>query len=439
VGSLDRSIDYERIHRMRGEGQGWEQISQAFMATPERLRSGYRRWRRRVAPPVAADTQPDPPVDAEVVLSQDVPATTFRRMQSVEDVVAAFDLDPRIWEAVVVKVGGSSWDQSVKDGTVASSIRIDATFRRIRFHSDDAREVWESYLEDARRHSPRYDRPAVVMPGEGDPVMCEIAIHDPHFGMMAHAAEAGRNQDLKTIRSEYREAVEHLVGVSRIYPVERYLYVVGHDLSHVNQAGSDGKGGATKRGTGQDVDSRQYKIFTTVRRAVVEGIEVAASVAPVDAVLGPGNHDPDENYRLGEVLAAWYRQAPHVDVRYCPKRRKFYNYGSNTFMLTHGEEYRRQRDNLPLIMADECPADWWAVGKLGVREIHTGHNHIRLQGGYYPTAEVSETRGIVTRSLPGLTATDAWHYEEGYSHRRAATLLAYKKSGGLVGLHEFSL
>ena len=62
-----------------------------------------------------------------------------------------------------------------------------------------------------------------------------------------------------------------------------------------------------------------------------------------------------------------------------------------------------------------------------------------MEGGYYPTAEVNETRAIRTRSLPGFTATDGWHHEQGYQHRRSATCLIYRKSGGIAGLHEINL
>ena len=72
------------------------------------------------------------------------------------------------------------------------------------------------------------------------------------------------------------------------------------------------------------------------------------------------------------------------------------------------------------------------------REVHTGHNHIRMTGRYQPDIDVTETRAIITRSLPGLTATDSWHYNQGYRHSRAGTALVYRASGGIAGLHEFT-
>ena len=74
----------------------------------------------------------------------------------------------------------------------------------------------------------------------------------------------------------------------------------------------------------------------------------------------------------------------------------------------------------------------------GCREIHTGHHHISMEGGYYPDHSLTESRGVRIRSLLGLTATDAWHYGQNYLHHRGATALIYRHSGGVAGLHEYN-
>lgn len=302
----------------------------------------------------------------------------------------------------------------------------------------EARQVWEDAKEDflASAEAAPVRAPEILIPGAPG-MLAEIAINDSHFGMLAYGREVGEDQDINTIAEDYGGAANHLISLARVYNPTRFLYLVGNDMGHANQTGEGGKGAVTKKGTPQDVDTRLSKVFRTMRKCAVEGIDLAASIAPVDVVVVPGNHDPDEAFRLGEVLDAWYRNHPHVRIFNSPTKRKFYGYERNTFMLTHGEEFRRKRDNLPTIMATECPADLWVASEGGSREIHTGHNHIRLQGGYYPTAEVEENRGIVLRSLPGLTAVDAWHHEEGYRHRRAASLLTFHPENGFAGLHEF--
>jgi hypothetical protein len=328
---------------------------------------------------------------------------------------------------------------------VAQSVKITAHFvRKIEDRVDEALEVIQQAVEDMGLHSPVFyatNNPVRTSLGEdGEGYLFELAIHDPHFGMLAWGQEVGGvSYDLKIAIKDYAAAVDHLLAYARLYNTERILYIVGHDMQHVNQPGANRSGGTTARGTGQDMDGRIAKIFTAIRRAAVEGIDRARLIAPVDVVVVPGNHDPDEMYKLGEVLHAWYRNDPEVNIQYSADKRQFYGFGRNAFMLTHGEEYKRKRDSLPMIMSGECPAEMWVASEGGCREIHTGHYHAAMQGGYYPTAEVDESRTIRTRSLPGLTATDAWHHEEGYQHRRSATALVYRKSGGIAGLHEFNL
>ncbi|MEE8607942.1 MAG: hypothetical protein V3S55_10065 [Nitrospiraceae bacterium] len=370
-------------------------------------------------------------------------AKSFRNVRTLDDLVEFFDVDLDVWEIQSFNVGGSEWDQSVKDGTVAQSVKIKATFVRKKTVEDDqAREALEQAVKDMDRHAPiiyTVNRPVRTSLGDGEGFLFELALHDPHFGMLAWGAEVGgASQDLKIITQEYGEAVENLLAYARLYNTERILYILGQDMQHVNQTGLHQKGGATAKGTAQDIDGRIAKIFTAIRKAAVSGIDQARLIAPVDVMVVPGNHDPDESYKLGEVISAWYRNDPEVNVIYSPNKRLYYGFGRNVFMMTHGEEYKRKRDSLPLIMATECPPELWVAGDV-CREIHTGHNHINMEGAYHPTSEVNETRAIRTRSLPGFTATDGWHHEQGYRHRRSATALIYRKSGGIAGLHEFNL
>lgn len=442
---------HQVIQDYRDTGATWDEIGLVMnLGTGNAVRKAHKRYlnRQKVSgeqdfpeSDFAAQLTGGPSLDGlfqdEVTLS----AKSFRNVRTLDDLVEFFDVDLAVWEIQSFNVGGSEWDQSVKDGTVAQSVKIRATFVRKKTVEDDqAREALEQAAMDMMVWSPVYEpveRTHSLGAGEG--FLFELALHDPHFGMLAWGAEVGgASQDLKIITREYGEAVENLLAYARLYNTERILYILGQDMQHVNQTGLHQKGGATAKGTAQDIDGRIAKIFTAIREAAVKGIDRARLIAPVDVMVVPGNHDPDESYKLGEVISAWYRLDPEVNVIYSPNKRLYYGFGRNVFMMTHGEEYKRKRDSLPLIMATECPPELWVAGDV-CREIHTGHNHINMEGAYHPTSEVNETRAIRTRSLPGFTATDGWHHEQGYRHRRSATALIYRKSGGIAGLHEVNL
>lgn len=221
--------------------------------------------------------------------------------------------------------------------------------------------------------------------------------------------------------------------------MDRILLPIGNDFFHVDTLADGGKGATTTRGTQQDIDTRLPKMFTLGRKCLVAAIDQARLVAPVDIVIVPGNHDQQQMYRMGEVLNAWYRDDARVAVDNSPALRKYYRYGANLFGFTHGLEFKRKRDNLVSIMATECPPDMWVATTH--REWHVGHNHIAMTKNYTgdPREELWEGRGVRVRSLPGITPEDSWHYAEGYKHRRTATALAFRVSGGIEGLHEFNL
>ena len=308
--------------------------------------------------------------------------------------------------------------------------------------------VMADWITDAAEHAPAYLPPRlalnVIEPGEEH--MAVLALFDPHFGMLAWRHEVGHDYDLSIAVTDYARAVEGLLPTIGLYPVEKILYLVGNDFLHVDGPGSDARGnrrgGATTAGTAQDIEGRLAKMFTMGRRALVRGIDMASALAQVEVLVVPGNHDREQMYRMGEVLSAWYRNDLNVQVTFSPNKRAYHQYGANAFLFTHGEEARRKRDPLPLVMATEIETvlpGAWAASQNGNREIIMGHNHIGMAGGYYPTADLDETRGIRTRCISGMTPEDAWHHEESYKHHRAATLLMYKKTGGLSGFHEVNL
>ena len=299
-------------------------------------------------------------------------------------------------------------------------------------------QVLENLMTDFNAHVARNPvrlAPPVEVVTAADPTLAVVCIMDPHLGMLAWEPETGQpSTDLGTAVDAYTKVSDQIVALSRVYPVERYLAIVGNDLLHANQYDSKTKTATTVAGTPQDMDGRLSKVFTRAVRVVVASVDAMRSTGKrVDVQMVPGNHDAHMVYALGEVLSAWYRGDDAVSVINSPNPRAFYGFGRNTFMLYHGELNKKK--GLPhLVMATECPAQLWVDSEGGCREILTGHFHKRETTTFL--TDINEDRAITLRSLPGLTGTDSWHSAQGYLHRRAATLLVYKKSGGLLALHE---
>lgn len=432
--------DHQAIAAWRGNGTPWDAIGTKCGCSGDTVRKAHSRWKRRSDDgPPAESTPPGEPEISSLNKLVEIKGGGIQRISSLEELVRVLEVDLDEW--MVSDFNGNAYEMQKKGGQLATFLQVRANFRRDPRKAVEAlTQAREQLLADAFAHAPTTYKPVQRGSLSGDPCVMMLSMRDPHFGLLAWGKEVHQDQDLITIARDYADAVQYLLSFGTLYPVEEIWYTVGDDTSHVNQMDTTGRGGTTAAGTAQDMDGRLSKIFTTIRRSLVAGIDQARMIAPVKVRVVPGNHDPDESYKLGEVLAAWYRNDPEVEVIYSPKRRKFCGYGKNTFMLTHGEEYNRtSRDQLPLIMASECPADLWVASEGGYREIVTGHNHVAKKGRYHPTSDGDESQAIRTTSMPGLTAEDWWHYGQGYRHMRAAVVRFYRHSGGVAGHHEFNL
>ena len=442
--------DHEKMASLRQQGWEWADIAVAHYpgSTSKQLMQAHHVWknkpRDRELLPAAPTQEPARNVEAPApgnfqqtaVLNTD----EVKRIKSLDDLTGVFNVDLTRWQVVKFWITGNSWDQSVEKGTVAHQYKVTAEFGlRLESQVADLKACWDTFIAEARNYAPHYDAVPRTTYLVSEKVMGVIAVFDPHFGMLSWRAETGVDYDLGIAVQDYGAAVEGLLRVAGQYKLDKLLYIVGNDFLHVDNASFGGKGGATTAGTAQDIDSRRPKMFTRGRQALVRGIDQARMQAPVEVLVVPGNHDREEMYRMGEVLSAWYRNDPEVTVTFSPNKRKYVQYGANALMLTHGEDFKRKRDPLPLIMATEIEEHIpgaWAASQKGYREILTGHNHAAFSGGYYPMADQTESRGVRVVSLAGLTPVDAWHFESGYRHHRAASFRAYYAAGGLAGFHE---
>ena len=300
---------------------------------------------------------------------------------------------------------------------------------------EDVQDFWGEAMERFMRWQPRKDPPPLRIPEAGSSAV--VSIYDAHFGMKADGAEigTGESQDLYTISREFRNVADGLVSLARMYDPAEFVIPLGHDFGHGNQWA--GKALTTRAGTEQDVDTRLWKIHLAICEASSYLIDAARSTGvPVRVYMVPGNHDPDENFKLGQYLTAWYRDDDGVTIDNRPLRNKYAMLGdANVVMMTHGEHYMKTKAQSPILtFAAECPREMWVQGIH--RFVLSGHLHARRAGQYTPTSEVSEGMRIRTYVLPGLTATDSWHDSMGYGHARAATLQMFRREGGLLAQHE---
>ena len=240
-----------------------------------------------------------------------------------------------------------------------------------------------------------------------DPVTYEISLPDIHYGKMD-------GQTLDESEEEYMNTVKDLLNKAQGLNVERILLPVGNDGMN-----SEGYSRATTKGTPQQDSAEWQETFVGYCNLMVRTISYLALTCPVDVIIVQGNHDYERMFYAGEFLKAFFLNDERVTIDNNYNSRKYYTYGVNLIMFTHGD--KEKPAEMPLIMATEEPM---LFAKAKFREVHCGHLHKEM---------VNEYRGVKVRFIPSICGNDAWHKMMGYEAKRTGQAHIWSKNRGYEG------
>ncbi len=240
-----------------------------------------------------------------------------------------------------------------------------------------------------------------------DPVVYEISLPDIHYGKYT-------GQTLDEAEEEYMNTVKDLLAKAEGLDIEKILLPIGNDGMN-----SEGYSRATTKGTPQQDSAEWQETFVGYCNLMVRAINYLANTAPVDVVVVQGNHDYERMFYAGEYLRAFFKNDERVSVDNNFDSRKYYKYGVNLIMFTHGD--KEKTADMPLIMATEQPM---LFAQATFREVHCGHKH---------KERVDEFRGIKVRFIPSICANDAWHKMMGYEAKRTGQAHIWSKARGYEG------
>lgn len=359
------------------------------------------------------------------------------RMLTKEDVIKQFNIDTDIWEVEKFEVKTSEGyrkDRSVKwlvkDGVVKNGEVHDSGKMLVvplyhvkvrlvkRQNVVDAQHIIDKIFKKAEKYSPKCYNIKHKKKKEG--LLLEADIPDLHLGMLSWGKESSGDWDIKIAKKAFHDTLEEILDYASNFYTDQILFPIGNDFFS-----SDNKEHSTANGTPQDEDVRWQKSFEEAIDLMIRGIDLMQTVAPVDILIVPGNHDFQRTYYLGKVLSAWYKNCNNVKINDSPRLRKYYQYGDNLIGYTHGKD--EKPSNLPTIMAHEVP-QLWANTKY--REWRLGHYHHKKDIQYISSQEFI---GIVVRYLRSLTPSNAWATQKGFIGAvRAGEAFLWHKTNGLI-------
>ena len=240
-----------------------------------------------------------------------------------------------------------------------------------------------------------------------NPIAYEISLPDIHYGKL-------HDLSLTQVEDQYMMVVQELVKKASGLDIERFVLPIGNDGMN-----SEGMRRTTTKGTPQEESAGWKDTFRGYWQLMTTAVDYLKEKAPVDIIVVSGNHDYERMFYAGDVLAGWYRNDANVTVDNTYSSRKYYEYGQNMLMFTHGD--KEKPADMPLIMATENPE---MFARTSHREVHCGHLHKEM---------VNEYRGIKVRFVPSICPNDEWHKQMGYEAKRTGQAYIWNKFKGLEG------
>jgi len=330
---------------------------------------------------------------------------SVQQKAALQGYAPAFDMVRRVPEPYVVR-GVSTYYNS--EGKAAGQW-VKSQLAQEQYNEMVKRAISE-FLEDV----PELPAPPAPVDFQTD-VIPWIQIGDAHIGMLAHAAEANENFDLKIAESELCGAIAMLL--SEMPACERLVINDLGDFTHYDNLT------ATTAASGHPLDAdgrhpRMLRVYSRVMRFIVE--QALTKARHVDVIINQGNHSRINDFWMRELLTVAYAHTNRVHVLDNDNVFIGYRMGKTLVMVHHSDKCRP--DRLVGVMTTDFRKDF---GETDFHYIDTGHVHHHYVSREHPS--------VVIESWNHLAPNDKWAHEAGYRSRRAISVVLRSRTYGDVG------
>lgn len=238
---------------------------------------------------------------------------------------------------------------------------------------------------------------------------------DPHLGLYASAANAGKDWNLAKGIDCLLDSVQEMVS---LVPAARVGVLANlGDYFH-----TDTDLNMTRRsGHILDVDGFWGDILQAGIEVQITAIRLMLQkhqTVHVKNVIG--NHDDASSKMLSLVIAHHFKDNPRVIVDQSFDRFLWLEFGQNFIGFTHGDKGGPKPSELGPVMACDKPQEW---ARCKHRFWYTGHVH-------HDT--LKEYPGVTVETFRTLASSDAYHHQKGYRSGRDLKCDILHKTRGRV-------
>ena len=226
-----------------------------------------------------------------------------------------------------------------------------------------------------------------------DGFLAVFSLYDPHIAKLSSSGD---------MVAAYRKVLSKLIKETVLsgYPIEKAVLVIGQDFVNFDQSL-----GTTTMGTPQENGMPWRKAVEVQSSLAIWAVnQLRENFSQVEIHLVPGNHDKYSNFWLYVLLSNLFSDRKDVSI-VGGETWSVVSHGNIGIFLIHGDVGKV--NDYVSVWATSSPLTF---AYSHYKEIHTGHLHTSGEA----VIRKSEDRGIVHRSMPGLTSTDTWHNDKLY-------------------------
>ena len=272
-----------------------------------------------------------------------------------------------------------------------------------------------NFINDVKKYSFKYPKFIRSKVKEGHCLVFDAA--DIHLGKICSSFETGETYNSQIAIQRVRAGLNGIIQKSKGWEIDKVIFIAGNDILHVDNAKS-----TTTSGTSQDTDQMWYDNFLMAKSLLIEVIETLLTIADVEVVFNPSNHDFTHGFMLLDSVSSWFHKCKQVSFDNDMRHRKYTRYGNNIIGSTHMDGAKV--DKLHGLMAEEA-SEFWHECKH--RYIYGHHIH-------HKTAK--DIFSVCIETLRSPSGTDGWHHRNGFQFAPKAVegFIHHKEHGQVAKL-----
>jgi len=270
----------------------------------------------------------------------------------------------------------------------------------------------EDLINDLKEYSPKF--PKIKRSKSKDSHCLVIDPADIHIGKLATSFETGEDYNSQIAVQRVKEGVQGILDKSIGFNIDKIIFIGGNDILHIDTPKRQ-----TTSGTPQDTDKMWYENFLIAKELYVDVLEMLISIADVEFIFNPSNHDYTNGFFLADVIQTYFRQCKNITFDCSIAHRKYTTYGNSLIGTTHGDGAKQQ--DLGSLMSIEAKQHW-ATSEH--RYFYTHHVHHKTAKDFI---------NITVESLRSPSGADSWHDRNGYKGApKAVEGFIHSKTNGQI-------